>query len=199
MITIPAYQINEQIYESAKSRVYRGYRAEDQLPVVLKVLREEHPQPEELARCRQEYNLLRSLNIAGVIRAYDLLKYQHTLVIVEEDFGGESLERLLPDRQLPPETFLPLAVQIVEALEVTTPETLDAAALAALPPELQAALEQVLIQLDPEAIREVIDTIRAHDAALAEVLSAWAGEFQYDRILQMIRVASAGPNLEERS
>jgi hypothetical protein len=50
MITLPGYHINAQIYESLKSRVYRGYREADQLSVVFKVAREDYPLPEELAR-----------------------------------------------------------------------------------------------------------------------------------------------------
>jgi predicted ATPase/signal transduction histidine kinase/tRNA A-37 threonylcarbamoyl transferase component Bud32 len=116
MITIPGYHINKQIYESLNSRVYRGCREEDNFPVVLKVLREDYPLPEELARYKREYNLICSLNLKGVIKAYGLQKYQHTLVMFLEDFGGDSLDLLLPDRKVTLEEFLILAIQITEIL-----------------------------------------------------------------------------------
>ncbi|MCP4401043.1 MAG: serine/threonine protein kinase [bacterium] len=88
MIDIAGYQINEQIYESANSLVYHGQIKSDQQPVILKVLKEAYPSPEERMRYRQEYDITRSLNLDGVITAYSLEKYHTTLVIVFEDFGG---------------------------------------------------------------------------------------------------------------
>src|SRR3954447_26116334 len=114
MITIPGYQINQQIYESSKTRVYRGYRAEDLRPVVVKLLRADYPSPEELARYRHEYQVLCSLDLTGVVRAYDLQRYHHALVMLLEDFGGESLEDLLPDRTVSLDVFLMLAVRITD-------------------------------------------------------------------------------------
>ena len=116
MMTIPGYRLIRQIHHSPKSEVYQGYREADNRPVILKVLGEDYPRPEELARYRQEYELTRSLNLTGVIKAYDLQKYQHSLAIVLEDFGGESLDRGLPTLPLKVEDFLPLAVQIVAAM-----------------------------------------------------------------------------------
>jgi serine/threonine protein kinase len=112
MITIPGYQITEQIYTSLKTQVYRGYREADQWPVVFKLLRAEYPLPEELARYRHEYQVLRSLNLAGIVRAYDLQQYNHSVVLLLEDFGGDSLARLLPNRKVSLATFLTLAIPI---------------------------------------------------------------------------------------
>jgi predicted ATPase/signal transduction histidine kinase len=114
MITIPGYYITEQISESSKTHVYRGYREDNQLPVVFKLLRSEYPLPEELARYQYEFEVIRSLNLAGVVKAYDLQKYDHTLVMLLEDFGGDSLERLVQDGQLAIADFLTLAVQITK-------------------------------------------------------------------------------------
>src|SRR4051812_6527754 len=111
MITIPDYQINQQLYESSKTRVYRGYRAEDLRPVVVKLLRADYPSPEDLARYRHEYQVLRSLHLPGVVQAYDLQKYHHGLMMILEDSGSESLEHLLPDRTVNLDVFLMLAVQ----------------------------------------------------------------------------------------
>jgi predicted ATPase/signal transduction histidine kinase/tRNA A-37 threonylcarbamoyl transferase component Bud32/ActR/RegA family two-component response regulator len=112
MITIPGYHITEQIYESFKTQVYRGYREDDRSPMVFKLLREEYALSEELARYRHEYQMICSLNLAGIVRACDLQTYHHTLVLLLEDFGGDSLERLLPNRKMALEDFLSLAVQV---------------------------------------------------------------------------------------
>ena len=54
MITLPNYQITQQIYESANSLVYRGVQNEDNQAVILKILKEDYPTPEELTRYRME-------------------------------------------------------------------------------------------------------------------------------------------------
>ncbi|RKZ87502.1 MAG: hypothetical protein DRR19_13585, partial [Candidatus Parabeggiatoa sp. nov. 1] len=116
MLTITNYQIAQQIYESANSLVYRGMRKKDNQPVILKVLKQDYPTPEELTRYRQEYEITHYLDLAGVIKAYGIEKYQNTLVIILEDFGGESLKQLMANRPLTVKEFLPLAIQIADSL-----------------------------------------------------------------------------------
>jgi predicted ATPase/serine phosphatase RsbU (regulator of sigma subunit)/tRNA A-37 threonylcarbamoyl transferase component Bud32 len=135
MINIPNYQISTQIYESANSLVYRGIRKKDNQLIILKVLKEDYPTPEELTRYRQEYEITHDLDLAGVIKVYGIEKYQNTLVIILEDFGGESLKNILnlpqplftKEGSVPPfekgglggillSDFLPLAIQIADTL-----------------------------------------------------------------------------------
>jgi predicted ATPase/serine phosphatase RsbU (regulator of sigma subunit)/tRNA A-37 threonylcarbamoyl transferase component Bud32 len=116
MLTLPNYQIGTQIYESANSLVYRGVRKKDNQPVILKMLKQDYPTPAELTRYRQEYEITHELDLAGVIKAYALEKYQNTLVIVFQDFGAESLKQLIANRPLTVEEFLPIAIQIADSL-----------------------------------------------------------------------------------
>ena len=95
MLAIAGYQILAQIDESANSLVYRGIREEDEHPVILKLLKEEYPTPQQLTRYKQEYEITRHLSLDGVVKAYGLEKYQNSLVMLLEDFGGESLKQLL--------------------------------------------------------------------------------------------------------
>ncbi|MEG4200628.1 AAA family ATPase, partial [Microcoleus sp. Pol12A5] len=110
------YQIIAQIFESSNSLVYRANRRQENQPVILKVLKEDYPTPAELTRYKQEYEITRSLNIDGVIKAYDLQKYQNKLAIVLEDFGGESLDIILRDRKLSLPEFLAIAIKITKTL-----------------------------------------------------------------------------------
>ncbi len=93
-LTISGYQITEQIYESANSLVYRAVRNEDNQAVVLKMLKEDYPSPEKIAWFKREYEVTRTLNLAGVVDTYSLESEQNHWLIVLEDFGGESLDRL---------------------------------------------------------------------------------------------------------
>ena len=118
MISLPGYQINVQIYESANSIVYRGIREADNQPVILKRLKEDYPSPQELTRYKQEYEITRSLNLEGIVRAECLERYQNTLVIIFSDIGGNSLKTAIAENRLSfslPE-LLRIAIQISESL-----------------------------------------------------------------------------------
>ncbi|HIE01754.1 MAG TPA: serine/threonine protein kinase, partial [Thiotrichaceae bacterium] len=116
MLTLLNYQIGSQIYESVNSLVYRGHRNEDNQPIILKMLKEDYPTPLALTRYRQEYEITQDLDLAGVIKVYGVEKYQNTLVIILEDFGGESLKLLMAARPLTLKEFLPIALQIADSL-----------------------------------------------------------------------------------
>ncbi|TVP61667.1 MAG: GAF domain-containing protein [Nodularia sp. (in: Bacteria)] len=116
MDSIIDYQINEKIYESSNSLVYRGVLKPDNQAIILKILKENYPTPSELTRYKQEYIITRSLNANGIIKAYDLKRYKNSLIILLEDFGGQSLNLLKSQLQLNLESFLHLAIQITESL-----------------------------------------------------------------------------------
>jgi predicted ATPase/serine phosphatase RsbU (regulator of sigma subunit) len=80
------------------------------------MLKEDYPTPAELTRYRQEYEITHDLDLVGVIKVYDIEKYQNTLVIILEDFGGDSLKQLMTARPLAVKEFLPFAIQIADSL-----------------------------------------------------------------------------------
>jgi PAS domain S-box-containing protein len=116
MSTITTYQIVSKVYESANSLVCRALPGADQHPVVLKILKKDYPNSSELTRYKQEYEITRSLNLEGAIRAYDLFSYENSLAIVLEDFGAQSLDIWLKSRPFTILEFLQIAIQITEAL-----------------------------------------------------------------------------------
>ena len=117
MLTLSNYQILSTIYESTNAIIYRGLRSEDNQAVVLKILKTDYPTIEELARYQQEYNILHDLSqLDGVIKLYNLEKYQNTLILCLEDFGGQSLKQWLTKRSFSIEESLQLAIQAANIL-----------------------------------------------------------------------------------
>ncbi|AUB42253.1 Serine/threonine protein kinase [Nostoc flagelliforme CCNUN1] len=114
------YQIIQKIYESANSSVYRAIVKPENKPIILKILKENYPTPSELTRYKQEYEVTRSLNTDGVIKAYNLQRYENSLVMFLEDFGGESLKLLMPERQFTLKEFLYIAIKTTESLGLFT-------------------------------------------------------------------------------
>jgi len=118
MKKIANYQLSEKIYESKISKVYRGVQENDGRPVILKILNKEYPSTEELSLFRREYKIVQKLqDIEGVINAIELLDFQNTLVIVEEDIGGTSLATLLTKMKPDTQQCLKLAIQIADVID----------------------------------------------------------------------------------
>lgn len=116
------FQITQKIHETERSVVYRALRSSDSCPVMLKVLNTQYPTPRELARYRQEYEILGYLNapgvpgVPGVIEAYSLEKRKNTTFLVLEDFGAASLSTSFEEQPPMIERFLDLAIQASAAL-----------------------------------------------------------------------------------
>ncbi|XXT20077.1 AAA family ATPase [Sorangium sp. So ce429] len=94
MFSISGYQTREQLHDSDQSLIFRATREADGLPVILKVLKDVHPTPERIARFKREYQLVKELDLPGVVKAYDFAHTGGRWLFVEEDFGGDSLSRL---------------------------------------------------------------------------------------------------------
>jgi len=110
------YQVLDVLYESTYSKVYRVRDLASSSSFILKVLNQNYPLPEEIARYRLEYDITRRLKLNGAIRAYRLERYHNTLLMVLEDFGATSLKQLLPNLQLDLPEFLAIAIHLAETL-----------------------------------------------------------------------------------
>ncbi|MEP1078129.1 hypothetical protein NDI52_22235 [Leptolyngbya sp. PL-A3] len=69
MIALAGVTIHSKIYESSASLVYRGIREEDGRAIVVKLLKQDYPSPQELTRYRQEYAITQFLDVEGIIKA----------------------------------------------------------------------------------------------------------------------------------
>jgi len=116
MLALAGYRIFEKIYEGTSSQVYRAERETDALPVVLKLLNKDYPTQADLSRYRQEFHIMQRLSSEHVVRVYALEPYQHSLVIVLEDFGGVALRHLIREQRFEIPRYLEIALQIVSAL-----------------------------------------------------------------------------------
>lgn len=117
MQALSDFQLREEVFGSASTRVCRAVRRIDGEGVVLKILGGEQIQSEAFAQYRHEYELTDSLrDIPGVIRIHGLENIQNSLMLVEEDIGGESLTRALSTDGIDLVAGLALAVRIADIL-----------------------------------------------------------------------------------
>ncbi|MBW4562064.1 MAG: AAA family ATPase [Mojavia pulchra JT2-VF2] len=138
MLKVSDYIISEQIYASTRTLVYKGIRASDQIPVVIKVMQNEYPSFSEIVQFRNQYTIAKNLDIPGIVRPYSLKRYHNGYALVMEDFGGISLTAYareqqstedIPDEgesqaklqtlksQIPLTDFLAIAIQIATILD----------------------------------------------------------------------------------
>ncbi|MGK7903604.1 MAG: AAA family ATPase [Hormoscilla sp.] len=116
-MTLAGYQITDLIYEGTRTQVYRGFKNDEEKPVVLKKLRQEYPSFKELVQFRHQYILSKNLDLPGIIKAIALEKDGNGYVLVMEDVGGVSLSEYVGDRPLGREEFLQVALALSQILE----------------------------------------------------------------------------------
>lgn len=125
MVRLTGYKIVEKIYSSSETLVFRGIREKDEISVVIKFLRQDHPKFEKLVQFRNEYTIIKNLNIAGIIKTYGLENYENGYALVMEDFGGISLQEKIKEwgeggmgsSAAGLKEFFTIALQIVSILE----------------------------------------------------------------------------------
>ncbi|AFY45444.1 AAA family ATPase [Nostoc sp. PCC 7107] len=116
MLTIPGYQLSEELYNGLRTLVYRGYREADNKPVVIKLLKNPYPNFSELVQFRNQYTIAKNLHTPGIIETYSLEAYQNGYVIVMEDFGGISLKDYFSLKKPKSNELLPEFLEIAIAL-----------------------------------------------------------------------------------
>ncbi|MEG4963438.1 MULTISPECIES: AAA family ATPase [unclassified Microcoleus] len=120
IIQIPNYQIIERVYSGSRTLVYRAIRTNDQLPVVIKLLKNDYPTFSELVQFRNQYTIAKNLNSPLIVQTYSLEPYQNCYALVMEDFGGISLEEWGVKRKklLSLKEFLEIAIALCNTLDI---------------------------------------------------------------------------------
>ncbi|XZO01632.1 MAG: AAA family ATPase [Microcoleus sp.] len=120
----PGYQITEQLYTGARTLVYRGISTSDQHPVVIKIIRNEYPNFNELVQFRNQYTIAKNLDFPHLVKPLTLETYHNSYALIMKDFGGVSLSEYLKiateeskiNKSLPLAEFLNIAIQLTDTL-----------------------------------------------------------------------------------
>ncbi|MEM7715364.1 MAG: serine/threonine-protein kinase PknK, partial [Cyanobacteria bacterium P01_A01_bin.68] len=117
MVSISGYQITEQLYNGSRTLVYRAIREADRKPVVIKLLKNSHPDFNELLQFRNQYTIGKNLNYSGIIQTYSLENYQNGYALVMEDMQGVSLSEYMAGENITSlQDILSIAIQITDIL-----------------------------------------------------------------------------------
>ena len=119
------YQINELIYDSQKSLVYRGIRISDRQQVIIKLIKSNFLNIEELSLLQNQFNIMKNIDLRSVLKVINFKSYQNDFILILEDFGESTLDRYFNDLKLQLSIddidgllgkFFPIAIQIAESL-----------------------------------------------------------------------------------
>lgn len=117
MIHIPCYNVEKKIYEGKKTIIYSGIRLSDGIPVLLKLLYAEYPNLYDVEKLKAEYKLSKKIHSNNVVKIYSIENYEKTPVLILEDFGGESLHKILNTfKKFNLMDFLEIAIKLSQAL-----------------------------------------------------------------------------------
>ena len=116
MISLPGYEIAEEIISGVRTTIYRGTRKRDGKPAIVKVLKSEYPTLSEIACLRQEYTIPQSLDCEGIIKTYSLETYGNGYALILEDIGGQALSQVIASEKIPLAEFLTIGLSLVSTL-----------------------------------------------------------------------------------
>lgn len=86
MISVQGYNIDDVVYSSPRTMVYRGTNASGDA-IVFKIANKNNLTPQDIARVRLEYKLLENINIEGIPRSLALTNSESRPVLVMSDMG----------------------------------------------------------------------------------------------------------------
>ncbi|MCP4351243.1 MAG: AAA family ATPase [Desulfobacterales bacterium] len=89
MITIPGYNFYENIAQKPNSIIFRAYKEKDKIPLIIK------QRISGRQALTHEYEILKNLDIKGVIKPHRLETWEHKPVLIYEDPGGKTLKSLI--------------------------------------------------------------------------------------------------------
>ena len=116
MQSLQGYENLEPIHGSEQTVVFRATRSKDGQTVVIKSPSEAYPKPDIIAAYHHEFQLGSNLNHPNIIRYISLESPHDGVAIVLEDMDASELSEAIPSDGFPIETFLPVAIQLADAL-----------------------------------------------------------------------------------
>lgn len=115
-LSLPGYVIFRESGHDPKYMTYRGVRESDQAPILIKTLRANHPRLDDVSRLKNEYLLLKDLNLFSIVKAYSLEQHQNAYYLILEDTQAVTLEKWMRMHKLDISSCLKIAIHLVQAL-----------------------------------------------------------------------------------
>jgi len=116
MLNLAGYQEAKQIYIGNRTLVYRAIQTATEQSVIIKVLRNPHPNFDELVRFRNQYIITHNLEHPSIVEPLTLERYGNGYALVMPDEGALSLLEYWQESGSNLSEFLSIALQLAETL-----------------------------------------------------------------------------------
>lgn len=116
MIANSEYKIIEKISDGIDTVVYRAQELTNERMVILKILKSDYANLECVTDFKHEYEIAKSLDLPGVIKAYRLENYQDSIALVLEDIGGQNLKQFVNNNKINIIDCLKLAIKLTDII-----------------------------------------------------------------------------------
>lgn len=116
---IAGYKNTDLLYKSSRSLIYYAERVEDNVPVAIKMLRDDYPSRQEVARFKHEYQIQKNLtnDITGVADVYGFEDFENKYIFIQQYVSGRDLASLRKQMQaFSLDFFFKISIQIAQAL-----------------------------------------------------------------------------------
>jgi PAS domain S-box-containing protein len=111
------YILQKKIHETKTSTTYRGRKENEPKSFIIKLLKTLRSTPSEIAQFRQEYELIKNLEIESVVKTFDIINYKGGVALILEDFEGVSIKNYLNKKdQFDIKSPLIISARIAETL-----------------------------------------------------------------------------------
>ena len=120
MLNLAGYQETETLYTGTRTIVYRALRLSDRQPVIIKILRNPHPNFNELVQFRNQYVITQNLDSPYIVKPLALERYNNGYALVMPDEGAVALPSYWQDSEQSLKELLKIAIQLAEALHILT-------------------------------------------------------------------------------
>ncbi len=114
--TISEYEIVENIHKGTSADVYRGFRARDNLPVIIKITKDDPQYSYKLSQYQNHYEIVKEFEIDHIVKTYELKRHRGQTVMILEDFDGESVAKSMAEEKLSLEEKISLSIEAAAVL-----------------------------------------------------------------------------------
>lgn len=114
--SFPGYVIFNEINRNDQFVTYQGIRENDQKPVLIKTFTTDHPELEDIAYLKNEFDLSKNLQSQEIVKPLVVDKFQNQLFLIFEDLGFETLRKTLKTKHFSLEENLVIAINLSHAV-----------------------------------------------------------------------------------
>ena len=95
MLNLPNYFVGKNLYQGMRTLVHRGQRNWDKKSVIIKILRNPHPNFYELVQFRNQYIITCHLQHPAIVQPLSLERFNNGYALIMPDSGAIALSCLL--------------------------------------------------------------------------------------------------------